>query len=217
MRCRHRGCSAQCLSLSSGTGRKTRCRSLVDSAGGQGSMKPIVSPNIRIRNPDCFEIGEFSIVDDYCYFSTRVKIGFCSHIANNCSVGGGREHLFALGDFSSLSAGVRVWCSSNDFADDLVTVTPAIAGDIGDNPITGDVIFENYTGAGANAVIMPDNFVPEGTTIGALSYVPSRFRFESWTIYAGAAIRRVAARDGDRLLAQVDLLPHRVDAVATRA
>jgi len=169
-------------------------------------MKPIVSPNIRIRNPDCFEIGEFSIVDDYCYFSTRVKIGFCSHIANNCSVGGGGEHLFALGDFSSLSAGVRVWCSSNDFANDLVTLIPSVAGHPGDNPITGNVIFQNYTGAGANAVIMPDNIVPEGTTIGALSYVPPRFGFEPWTVYAGTPIRRIGIRNRDRVLAQVDLI-----------
>ena len=95
-------------------------------------MKPIISQNIRIRYPDCFEVGQFSIVDDYCYFSTRVKIGFYSHVANNCSVGGGRERLFVLGDFSSLSAGVRVWCSSNDFANDLVTVIPAahVAGGV---------------------------------------------------------------------------------------
>src|SRR5438046_6402747 len=145
MRCRHRGCSAQCLSLSSGTGRKTRCRSLVDSAGAQGSMKPIISQNIRIRYPDCFEVGQFSIVDDYCYFSTRVKIGFCSHVANNCSVGGGRERLFVLGDFSSLSAGFSVWCSSNDFVNELVTVIPAVAGDFGANQITSAVTFDIST------------------------------------------------------------------------
>ncbi|SRR6266567_4692920 len=179
-------------------------------------MKPIISQNIRLRYADCFEVGEFSIVDDYCYFSTRVKIGFCSHVANGCSVGGGREHLFALGDFSSLSAGVRVWCSSNDFANDLVTVIPALVGDIGDNPITGDVIFENYTGVGANAVIMPDNVVPEGTTIGALSYVPPHFRFEPWTVYAGAPIRRIAARNRNRVLAQVGLIRRRLGGVAKR-
>lgn len=180
-------------------------------------MKPIISSNIRIRYPDCFEVGDFSIVDDYCYFSTRVRIGFCSHVASGCSVGGGRDWLFALGDFSSLSAGVKIWCTSNDFVNDLVTIVPAAAGDIGDQPMTGDVIFENYTGAGANAVIMPDNVIPEGTTIGALSYVPPRFEFEPWTVYAGTPIRRVAARDRDRVLAQVDLIRQRLGAVAKKS
>lgn len=178
---------------------------------GIGDMKPIISPNVRIRYQDRFEIGSFSIVDDYCYFSTRVRIGLCSHVGNNCSIGGGPQRLFSLGDFSSLSAGVRVWCTSNDFAKDLITIVPSAAGDIGDNPITGDVVFENYTGAGANSVIMPDNVVPEGTIIGALSYVPTRFPFDPWTVYAGAPIRRVGARDRERVLAQVELIRQRLN------
>ena len=54
-------------------------------------MKPIISPHVRIRHPEHFEIGEHSIVDDFCYFSTRVRIGLCSHIASGCSVAGGRR------------------------------------------------------------------------------------------------------------------------------
>src|SRR6266516_4797497 len=103
-----------------------------------------------------------------------------------------------------------------EFSNDLVTVIPALVGDIGDNPITGDVIFENYTGVGANAVIMPDNVVPEGTTIGALSYVPPHFRFEPWTVYAGAPIRRIAARNRNHALAQVGLIRRRLGGVAKR-
>ena len=173
-------------------------------------MKPIISPNIRVRHPDCFEIGDYSIVDDFCYFSTRVKIGICSHVANGCSVGGGRGRLFALGDFSSLSAGVKVWCSSNDFARDLVAIVPPGVGEIGDAPVSGDVIFENYTGAGANSVIMPGNVILEGAVIGALSYVPPRFAFEPWTVYAGSPIRRIGPRDRERVLAQVNLIRRRL-------
>lgn len=173
-------------------------------------MKPIISPNIRIRYPDRFEAGNFSVVDDYCYFSTRVKIGFCSHVANNCSVAGGPDRFFSLGDFSSLSAGVKVWCTSNDFSNDLVTIVPEDAGKIGDEPVTGDVIFEHYTGAGANSVIMPDNIVPEGTTIGALSFVPPRFQFEPWSVYAGTPVQRVGPRNRERVLQQVALMRERL-------
>ena len=185
--------------------------------GKLGDMKPIISSNVRIRYPDRFEAGEFSIVDDYCYFSTRVKIGRCSHIANNCSIAGGPECLFSLGDFSSLSAGVKVWCTSNDFANDIVAIVPSALGDIGDNPITGNVVFEDYTGAGANSVIMPDNVVPEGTTIGALSYVPTRFPFDPWTVYAGTPIRRVAARNRERVLAQVELIRQRLNQLSKKS
>jgi acetyltransferase-like isoleucine patch superfamily enzyme len=162
---------------------------------------PIVSPNVRIRVPEHFEIGDDSIVDDYCYFSTRIRIGRGSHIANNCSVGGGAEWTFALGDFSSLSAGVRVWCSSNDFIRDLIAVT---SDDTGDDPISGDVAIGNFTGVGANAVIMPRNEIPEGVAVGALSFVPPAYNFEPWTVYAGIPIRPVAERDRNRVMRQVE-------------
>lgn len=177
-------------------------------------MAPIISPNVRIRHRDCFEAGAYSIVDDYCYFSTRVKIGFCSHVANGCSVAGGRARLFSLGDFSSLSAGVRVWCVSNDFANDLIAVIPPGVGDIGESPVVGDVTLGNYTGVGANAVIMPGNILPEGAAIGALSFVPPGFVFDPWTVYAGTPIRRVGARNRERVLTQASLIRQRLDAAA---
>ena len=40
----------------------------------------------------------------------------------------------------------------------------------------------------ANAVVMPRNHVPEGTVIGALTYVPPDFPFEPWSAYAGIPV-----------------------------
>ena len=158
---------------------------------------PIVSANVRIRVEEHFEIGEHSIVDDYCYFSTRVRIGDWTHIATGCSVAGGRERTFAIGDFSSLSAGVRVWCTSNDFVHDAIMIGAA-AG------ITGDVTLGDHTGVGANSVVMPRNTIPEGVAIGALSFVPSDFAFEPWTVYAGIPVAPVKPRDRDSVLRQVE-------------
>lgn len=71
-------------------------------------VKPIISPHTRIRHPQHFEIGDYSIVDDFCYISTRVRIGVCSHVASGCSIAGGVAHQFSLGDFCSLSSGVKI-------------------------------------------------------------------------------------------------------------
>lgn len=169
-------------------------------------MKPIVSPQSRIRHPEYFEIGDDSIVDDFCYISTRVRIGRCSHIAAGCSIAGGPDRQFVLGDFCSLSAGVRIWCTSDDFANDLVTILPDGAGSIKAHLIVGDVTFGNCTAAGSNAVVMPDNHVPEGTVIGALSFVPPRFAFEPWSVYAGVPVRRVGARNRQAVEAQAAAL-----------
>ena len=165
-------------------------------------MKPIVSPNTRIRHPQHFEIGDYSIVDDFCYISTRVHIGICSHVASGCSIAGGPAHQFTLGDFSSLSSGVKVWCVSDDFANDIVCILPDDVEDVKAHLITGDVTFGHYTAAGSNAVVMPDNHIPEGTVIGALSFVPSRFRFEPWSVYAGIPARKVGERNRAAVTAQ---------------
>jgi acetyltransferase-like isoleucine patch superfamily enzyme len=165
---------------------------------------PIISPHIRVRHPQDFVVGEGSIVDDFCYFSTRVRIGRFSHVANGCSVGGGAAHIFTLGDYSSVSAGVRIWCASDDYVRDLVTIIPEGFGPVKEHLITGDVSIGDCTAIGANAVIMPGNAIPEGTTIGALSFVPARFAFDAWTVYAGTPIRRIAARDRDAVLRQKD-------------
>ena len=91
-------------------------------------MARIISPNIRVRHPEFFKVGEDSVVDDFCYFSTKVTIGRGSHVASGCSVAGGVGRQFTLGDYCSLSSGVKIWCTSDDFVNDLVTLIPADAG-----------------------------------------------------------------------------------------
>jgi galactoside O-acetyltransferase/dTDP-4-amino-4,6-dideoxygalactose transaminase len=166
-------------------------------------MKPIVSPNIRIRVPDQFIVGEGSIVDDYCYFSTRVEVGRYSHIAAGCHVAGGSERTFRFGDFGSLSAGVKVWCTSDDFVNDVVMIMPP-GLDVKENLISGDVTLERCTAVGSNSVIMPKNHIPEGVAIGALSFVPVGFEFEPWMVYAGTPIRKIRPRNRDSVLRQVE-------------
>lgn len=170
------------------------------------SKHTIISKNIRVRHPELFEVGDYSIVDDFCYFSARVKIGKGSHIASGCSIAGGRGHLCTIGDFSSLSSGVKIWCASDDFVHDIVTIIPPGMENPKTHIISGDVTLGNYTAVGSNSVIMPKNAVPEGTVIGALSYVPPEFEFEVWTVYAGSPIRKIKARNKRNVLVQVEKL-----------
>lgn len=167
-------------------------------------MKPIISPHIRIRCPDHFEVGEGSIVDDFSYFSTKLVVGRWSHIASGCTVAGGGDRTFRLGDYSSVSSGVRIWCTSDDFANDLVTILPPECPQVKQHLIVGDVVMGNFSAVGANSVIMPDNQVPDGTVIGALSFVPPRFEFKPWSVYAGTPVRLVGARNEVSVRAQID-------------
>lgn len=173
-------------------------------------MSAIVSKNIRVRCPDHFAVGEYSVVDDFSYFSTKVMVGKCSHIASGCSIAGGKEMQFTLGDYSSLSSGVKVWCASDDFTNDVVTIIPsqvlAAAGEVKNNFLTGDVVLENYTAVGSNTVIMPGNHIPEGTVIGALSFVPPNYKFKPWSVYAGVPLRFIKKRNRKNVERQVKLI-----------
>jgi dTDP-4-amino-4,6-dideoxy-D-glucose acyltransferase len=166
-------------------------------------MKAIVSTHSRIRHPEHFFIGDDSIVDDYCYFSTKVRVGRSTHIASGCSIAGGAAMQFEIGDFSSLSSGVKIWCTSDDFVNDLVTIIPEGVEQVKRHLISGDVVFGNYTAAGSNAVVMPNNTVPEGTVIGALSFVPAGFNFQPWSVYAGVPVRFIRERNRSAIMDQV--------------
>jgi acetyltransferase-like isoleucine patch superfamily enzyme len=169
------------------------------------NLAPIISKNIRVRAPEDFTIGDGSIVDDFCYFSTKIKVGRFCHIANGVSVGGGRDRLFTLGDYSSISAGVKIWCRSDDFICDMAALVPA-GIEIPKKEVVGDVTLASLTIVGSNAVVMPKNDIPEGVAIGALSFVPSGFKFEPWIVYAGIPIRPLKKRDRDAVLRQRDIL-----------
>jgi len=164
----------------------------------------IISDNIRVRHPKQFKVGDWSIVDDFCYFSTRVKIGNYSHIANGCSVAGGKDRLFTLGSFCSLSSGVKIWCTSDDFVNGLIFIPPPGAEDTKRFLIAGDVSMADYTAVGSNSVIMPNNRIPEGTTIGALSFVPPSYPFKPWSVYAGTPIRFIRRRNKKNVMDQLD-------------
>ena len=90
---------------------------------------------------------------------------------------------------------MKVLLSSNDYVNELVTHSiPEV------KEIQGNVSLGKYTGIGTNSVIMPNNDIPEGVSIGALSFVPSNYKFEPWTVYAGRPIRAIKKRNKANVL-----------------
>lgn len=171
------------------------------------SPNSIVSPAARIRYPDFFEIGAYSIFDDFTYCSTKAKIGVCSHIAPNCTIAGGKNSQFICGDFGGLASGVRVFCASDDFTNDLANIIPPELAYIKNHVITGDVVLENYVTIGSNSVVMPNVIIPEGTVIGAMSFVPAGMKLKPWSVYFGyPRIKYAKARNKNNVMQQVETL-----------
>lgn len=156
----------------------------------------ILGEYVVIKKPELVKAGDNVRISDFCRISSACEIGSDCEIASGTYIsGGGGKFMFKMGDCSSLAAGVRVWLSSNDYVNELITHSvPEV------KEIQGDVIMEKYTGVGTNSVIMPGNHIPEGVSIGALSFVPSGYKFEPWTVYAGRPIRPIKKRNKENVM-----------------
>ncbi len=151
---------------------------------------------VILKKPDKLTVGDNVRISDFCRISSECRIGDDCEIATGTYISGGSDkYKFTMGSCSSLAAGVRIWLSSNDYVNELITHSlPEV------KEIEGDVTMEKYTGIGTNSVVMPGNHIPEGVSIGALSFVPSGYKFEPWTVYAGRPIRPIKKRNRENVL-----------------
>lgn len=156
----------------------------------------VLGEYVILKKPDELSVGDNVRIADFCRISSRCEIGSNCEIAAGVYIaGGGDRYRFKMGEYSSLASGVRVWLSSNEYVNELVTHNVPYVQEI-----EGDVILERYTGVGCNSVIMPNNHIPEGTVIGALSFVPTNYPFEPWTVYAGCPIRKIKSRNRQKIM-----------------
>ena len=151
---------------------------------------------VIIKKPELVKVGNNVRIADFCRISSACVIGSDCEIAPGTYIAGGDgKYTFEMGDCSSLAAGVKVWLSSNDYVNELVTHSiPEV------KEIQGNVRLGKYTGVGTNSVIMPGNDIPEGVSIGALSFVPSNYKFEPWTGYAGRPPRPIKKRNKENVI-----------------
>ena len=116
---------------------------------------------VIIKKPELVEAGANVRISDFCRISSACEIGSDCEIATGTYISGGDgKYKFKMGSYSSLAAGVRIWLSSNDYVNELVTHSvPEV------KEIQGNVTMEKFTGIGTNSVIMPNNHIPEGVSI----------------------------------------------------
>lgn len=101
---------------------------------------------VIIKKPDLMTIGDNVRISDFCRISSACDIGSDCEIAPGTYIAGGDgKYTFKMGECSSLAAGVKVWLSSNDYVNELVTHSvPEV------KEIQGNVTLGKYTGVGTN-------------------------------------------------------------------
>lgn len=95
---------------------------------------------------------------------------------------------------------MKIWCASDDFINDVITLIPK---EFKDKAITGNVQMEDFTGIGANSIIMPNVIISEGASIGALSLVKPNSVLKPWTYYAGIPARPIKKRNKKHVMKEI--------------
>jgi galactoside O-acetyltransferase len=152
----------------------------------------MVSEQAIIRYPEETTIGSHVAIDPFVFISVKMDIGSYVHISTHCKVTGNKESYMKMNDYTGLSAGVTVICSSEDYKGPLT------------NPMIpmkyrkierGSVILEKYSVIGADSTIMPNVTIGEGTAIGAKTLITKNL--DPWGIYIGIPARRIGERRRD--------------------
>jgi len=141
-------------------------------------------------------IGDDVRIDGYTSIIAphgRVRIGSHVHIGIGCVLGarGGIE----IGDFSSLSSGVRILTAVDDYGGRYMT-NSTLPDDVL-HVHSAPVRLGRYVPVGAGALILPGVDIEEGAAIGAMSMVPHSLK--GWTIYAGNPAKEKGPRSRDLL------------------
>ena len=131
----------------------------------------------------------------------RLRIGSHVHIATACMLGarGGID----IGDFSSLSQGVRIFTAIDDFSGRRMSNSQVPDDVLGVQ--TAPVEIGSYVPVGSGTIILPGVSIGEGAAVGAMSMVPQSL--DAWTIHAGRPAKAVGPRSRDLLGLSKLILP----------
>jgi len=157
----------------------------------------VIGDNVYIRYPHLVEIGDNVIIDEFVYITAGLKLGSYIHISPHVSIIGGVEAKLIMDDFTCLTSGVRIVCTSDNFSgSDLTNST--VPPQYRPNTQRTTVHIKKHCAIGTNSVVMPDVTIGEGTVIGAMSLVTKDLA--PYGIYYGNPVKRIRERDEQSLL-----------------
>jgi acetyltransferase-like isoleucine patch superfamily enzyme len=162
-----------------------------------------IGDNVYFRYPELIEIGNNVIIDDFCYFSSKMVIEDFVHFGPHCSVIGGKDSGLIMRQFSGLSAGVRIICGSNDFLGEGLT-NPTVPHKYRPNDVITTVEIEKHAIIGTSVVIHPGVKIGEGVAVGSMSLVTKSL--DPWNIYMGQPAKFFKKRDKEKIIRFEELL-----------
>jgi galactoside O-acetyltransferase len=168
-------------------------RSLGFARVGEGTA---IARNCTIIGLANITIGDQVRIDGYTTIiapDRPVRIGSHVHICSNCVLGG--RGGIQLGDFSSLSHGVRLLSAVDDFSGQRMTnstLPPEVLG-----VQAAPIVVGRYVPIGAGTIVLPGVTIGEGAAIGTMSLVDRALA--EWTIYSGNPAKETGRRSRELL------------------
>jgi acetyltransferase-like isoleucine patch superfamily enzyme len=163
-------------------------------------MKPSIDPRAVLLGDD-IEIGENSRIDAFAVITGHVRIGRYVHIGVGAFISGANGPI-EMADFSAVSPGAKVFSGSDDYSGRSMT-NPTVPMELKLGLVTGPVSIGKHCLVGANAVILPNTVMREGSCVGAMSMARGELA-EAW-VYAGVPARQLKERDRDYLELEKEL------------
>lgn len=164
----------------------------------------LVARNCTIIGLHNISIGDHSRIDGYSTLVApdggHIHIGAHVHVGGYCFLSGGAG--IALGDFSGLSQGVRIYSRTDDYSGQYLT-NPTVPKEF-TGGASGQVTLERHVIVGSGSVVLPALTIAEGASVGALALVTKSLA--GWTVYAGAPARKLKPRSQHLLQLEQQLL-----------
>lgn len=156
-----------------------------------------ISANVEIRRPQLVSVGKHVAIDSGFYLTTAAQIGDYVHIAPYVTVIGGPNGLIVMEDFTTIAAGSRIVCASDEH-NGFGLVGPTIPKPYKDRIKTAPVVFRRFANIATNVVVMPGITLAEGTVVGSCSLVTKDT--DPWTIYFGNPAKPIKTRPKEKML-----------------
>ncbi|MCE3046673.1 acyltransferase [Helicobacter kayseriensis] len=161
----------------------------------------LLSRLARIYGASKISIGNNVRIDDFVILSGKIKIGNFVHIGAFSSITGGDSGV-TIGDFCGMSSHVKVLAISDDYSGETLT-NPCIPNQY-KNITKKQIIIEKHCIVGCGSTILPNAFLSEGSSIGAMSLIVRKTK--PWGVYFGIPAKRIKERKKDLLKLEKEFL-----------
>jgi acetyltransferase-like isoleucine patch superfamily enzyme len=150
----------------------------------------LIDRSVIIPHPHNISIGNNVRIDAYSIITSlkgKIDISDYVHIApyNLIHCGTNKTILFDKHTFSA--AGSKLYGKTDEYLGNFL-INPT-HNDEHVKQISGDIIFQKYSGLGASSTIFPNSIIPEGTVFGANSLFTGNKELKPWSIYVGNPLK----------------------------